>query len=79
MDYDGSIEMASDAVNLELYAPQLMAKAREQISLWPLSKNEKTIWNSRQEMIDYFLSCRNQEFYFLAETVRIPPDGLIRI
>lgn len=78
MDYNGSIEAASDIVNLELYDPRLLVKAKEQISLWPLSKYEKSVWKSRQEMLDYFLSCRNQEFYFFEESVHVPPDGLIR-
>jgi hypothetical protein len=79
MDYNGSVEVASDVVTLQLYDTRLMIKGRKQSLRWPLSKYERTVWKSRQEYVDYFLSCRNLEFEFEKQTVRIPADGAIHL
>ena len=79
MDYNGTVETAGDLVGIELFDPRPMAKGREQALQWPLFKHERTIWKSRQEKIDYFLSCQNQEFYFFEQSAHIPSEGAIRL
>lgn len=77
MDYNGTVETAGDSVGIKLFDPQLLLKQRDNILRWPLSKHERTVWESRQEKVDYFVSCHNPEFYFFEESVRIPLDGVI--
>jgi hypothetical protein len=79
MDYNGSVETASDLVGINLFDSKSISKNRESLSHWPLSDYEKTVWKSRQEKIEYFLSCRNEDFFFCEESVRIPQDGVIRL
>ena len=79
MDYNGTVETAGDLVGIELFDPRPMAKGREDLSHWPLFKHERTVWKSRHDMVDYFLSCRNQEFYFFEQSARIPQDGAIQL
>ena len=79
MDYNGTVETAGDLVGIELFDPRQMEKESGQLSHWPLLKHERTVWKSRQEMIDYFLSCRNGEFYFFEQSARIPSEGAIRL
>src|SRR3974390_2049490 len=49
MDYNGSVETASDVVTFKLYDQGLMERGQSQISRWPLSKYERTLWKSREE------------------------------
>jgi hypothetical protein len=77
MDYNGTVETAGDLVGILLFDPRPLTKHRAEILRWPLFKHERTVWRSRQERIDYFLSCRNREFYFFEESVRIPANGMI--
>jgi hypothetical protein len=79
MDYDGSIEIASDWVTFELYDQSLMEKNREQLSRWPLSKYRRTKWKSRQGFVEYLLSARNREFYFDKLPVKVPIDGVVHL
>jgi hypothetical protein len=79
MDYNGTVETAGDLVGIMLFDPRPMIKHREELLHWPLLKHERTVWGSRRERMDYFLSCRNREFYFFEESVRIPEDGVIRL
>jgi hypothetical protein len=79
MDYNGSVESAGDLVGIKLFDPRPMTKHRVELSSWPLLKHERTVWRSRQERIEYFLSCRNRDFYFFEQSARIPADGIIRL
>jgi len=79
MDYNGSVETASDVVTFKLYDQRLMEKGREQIARWPLSKYERTVWKSRKEFIEYLLSGRNREFDFEEQYVRLPTSGVIHL
>lgn len=79
MDYNGSVEVASDIVSFSLFDSRPMMRHREELSRWPLFKNEREVWGSRQDRIDYFLSCRNPEFYFFEQSTLIPGDGEIRL
>ena len=79
MDYNGSIETASDVVAFELYDQRFMEEGQKQISHWPLSKYERTLWKSRQEFIEYLLSARNREFDFDTQSMPIARDGVINL
>jgi len=79
MDYNGTVETAGDVFGVELYDPRQMEKQKETLSHWPLLKHERKLWKSRQEFIEYFLSCRNREFYFFEQSARIPTDGVIHL
>jgi hypothetical protein len=62
MDYDGSIESAREEVGLQLFNPEMMRASMDIVRAWPLLKYERTKWKSRQQVIDYFLSSRNNLF-----------------
>jgi hypothetical protein len=79
MDYDGSIETAADVMTIRLFDERPMMEHREELLRWPLFKHERTVWESREEFISYFLSCRNREFYFSDQSVRVPRDGVIHL
>jgi hypothetical protein len=79
MDYNGSVETAVDTVGIELFDAQRMAAQQETLSHWPLLKHERKVWRSRREFIDYFLSCRNREFYFFEQSAPIPEGGTIQL
>jgi hypothetical protein len=79
MDFNGSVESASDVVVFELYDSRLMKEDKGKVSRWPLSKYEKTVWHSRKEFMDYFISCSNPEFEFEKQSIRIPVDGAISL
>lgn len=79
MDYNGSVETASDIVTFELYDQGLMERGQSQISRWPLSKHERTLWKSRKQFIEYLLSARNREFDCDRQLMRIPQDGVIHL
>ena len=79
MDYNGTVETAEEFVHMDLFDPRPMMEHRERLLSWPLFMHEKTVRRSRQERVDYFLSSRNGDFYFFEESIRIPPDGVIRL
>ena len=75
MDYSGTIEEASQQVQMQLFD---VAGLRDRVNLalaWPLLRHESRIWTSRQEKVDYLLSCRNNEFLFPPSTIEIPQRG----
>lgn len=79
MDFNGSVETAEGTVNIELFDAQRMSAQQESLAHWPLLKHEQKHWRTRGEWIDYFLSCRNQEFDFLEQLTQIPEDGIIQL
>jgi hypothetical protein len=79
MDYNGTVEMAGNLVGIDLFDSRPMMKLRKQLSHGPLPRHQQTMWRSRQERMDYFLSSRNSEFYFFKGSVFIPEDGLIHL
>lgn len=79
MDYNGSVETAANTVTFELYDPNLIAKERDQVSRFPLSKYQRKFWKSQKDFIDYLLSCHNLEFNFDKLSVDIPSDGVIHL
>ena len=62
MDYDGSIETAKPEVEVSLFDPAWMIENKKLALAWPLLKNEKPKWKSRQEKYNYMISCRNPKF-----------------
>jgi hypothetical protein len=74
MDHSGTIEQAFQQVQVSLFD---VASFRSSVKLqlaWPLLKHEATVWNSRQQHVDYLLSCKNEEFVFPQCTKEIPSD-----
>ena len=60
MDYNGTIEKAISIVEISLYDPTPSLKNKSLV--WPLLKNEKNKWNTREEEYNYRTSCSNLEF-----------------
>jgi len=76
MDYDGSIESAHDRIRLHLFDPEMMRGSMDTVQAWPLLRHERAKWKSRQEVIDYFLSCRNNLFKAKQQYVSITQSPL---
>jgi hypothetical protein len=79
MECHASLELARDVVGIELFDPQPMMERREMLLSYPQGEHERTVWRSREDFIDYYLSCRNREFYLFEHSACIPQDGLIRL
>ena len=62
MDYDGSIETANPEVEVSLFDPTWMIENKTLALAWPLLKNEKPTWNSREEKYNYMISCKNPKY-----------------
>ncbi len=62
MDYDGSAETANPEVEVSLFDPTWMMGNKKLAMAWPLLKNEKPKWNSREEQYSYMVSCKNPKF-----------------
>lgn len=80
MDYDGTIESADQHVRLQLLDPAAFRRNIAALRALPLLPHEREQWRSREEQIEYVLSCRNAEFEYSAQRSRyvlIPPDGHI--
>jgi len=77
MDYNGSIDEASDIVTIRLFDPAPLREGYEQLLSWPLSAHESTRWDSRREWLDYMASCRNDLFAFDGIATRLPETTLL--
>jgi hypothetical protein len=75
MDYSGNLESASQRVVFHLFNPSLMRKSLALIEKWPLLPYEGSVWRSRQEVIAYYLSCRNEQFDFAETPVELAHNG----
>jgi hypothetical protein len=62
MDYNGSIQTANPSIEVSLFDPTWMLNNKKLYMAWPLLKNEKPNWNSREEKYNYMVSCTNLEF-----------------
>jgi hypothetical protein len=62
MDYDGSVESALPTVEVRLFDPTWSRANRRLALAWPLLKNERLKWSSREEEYEDRVSCRNLEF-----------------
>jgi hypothetical protein len=63
MDYNGTIEDASQSVNVTLFDVAQMRQHANDLKRWPLTKYELSLWKTPEERVDYFLSCRNELFF----------------
>ena len=77
MDYNGSLDNAVEVVTLRLFDPAPTREHYKELLAWPLFTHEKTRFGSRQEFLDYLLSCRNEHFAFPGISVRLPESPLI--
>lgn len=71
MDYNGSLGDAVDVVTLRLFDPASVREHYDQLLAWPLFTHEKTRWQSRRQLLDHLLSCRNDQFTFGGISVRL--------
>jgi hypothetical protein len=78
MDYNGSLDAASPVVLFELFDDERMEANREELLAWPLLRNEKKKWKSRNEVFDYMSSSSNRSFAAPKMTVELPSDGIVR-
>jgi len=78
MDYNGSIESAHPVVTLRLFSTEGMLQSIGLVQVWPLLKYESRKWRSREEMIEYFLSCRNGEFHAAPQRAKIEENGVLQ-
>ncbi len=74
MDYNGSIEAADQRVVLALYDVARARRRHKVMMAWPLLANERRRWTSRQERVDYLLSCRNENFHGSEQTALLGPS-----
>jgi hypothetical protein len=83
MDYNGSIETASQVVNIDLglpYRKELLEDKRflESIRKGYLQGYERLKWSSSAEMVSYYLSSRNNEFITKPQSVELRPNEIIQ-
>jgi hypothetical protein len=63
MDHNGTIETAIPPVTMKLLKKDRIEQNLPLLRAWPLLKNEKMWWRSREEKLQYWLSCRNDQVY----------------
>jgi hypothetical protein len=71
MDYNGTVDSANPAVSVHLLDKARIQNNLRVLSAWPLLKNEKKWWQSREDKIQYLLSCRNDQFRISAHSWNI--------
>jgi hypothetical protein len=64
MDYNGTIEDASQEVELFLFNVARLKNIKRFSLAWPLASHERTRWKSRKEWYAYHASARSDEFSF---------------
>ena len=79
MDFNGTLESASQTVTLFLFNAGDPHAFLANALAWPLLKHEQTVWASRQDWADYFLSCHNNQCSLPETTTAIPLDGPLRV
>jgi hypothetical protein len=75
MDYNGSIEAACQAVEINLLDVKQMA--RSGVLGWPLMPRDEKTWKSKKQRSDYFLSASNDKFFFFPVSVKIEEGKII--
>jgi len=78
MDYNGTLETAAQEVQLFLLDVTNIRSNQSAFMAWPLLIHEKTVWASRQEMLDYFLSSVNERYSMKELPAVIPSDGKLQ-
>ena len=79
MDYNGNLEVASQTVVLFLFDVGALKKNLANSLAWPLLPHEKTMWSSRQEKVDYLLSCRNEQYRFSESSFVVSAEGELSV
>jgi len=64
MDYDGTIETANSTIEVSLFNPAWLIENKNLAMAWPLLKNEKLKWRTKDEQYKYLTICRNNKFDF---------------
>ena len=78
MDYNGSIETASQVVSIDLdsrYKDELFLEISRK---GYLNGHERLKWAYSDEKISYYLSCTNGKFYTKPQSVEIRPNEFIQ-
>jgi len=79
MDYNGSIETASQVAAFDLQYQDKLYPSLEIARKRPLLGYERLKWQTSGEMIAYFLSCRNSEFFTEPQSVEIHLNEVIQL
>ena len=79
MDYNGSVESAVQAVYLDLLDTKRIAKSKEKLLQFSLMPHERKKWKSRDEIIDYWLSSTNENFFFFPFATKVETDKTIEV
>jgi hypothetical protein len=79
MDYNGSIATASQIVTLDLDYQDKLYPSLEIARKSPLLGYERHKWQNSDEIIDYFLSCRNSNFFTDPQSVKIRSNKIIQL
>jgi hypothetical protein len=79
MDYNGSLEEAVEVVTVHLFDLAPLRQHHTDALAWPLFTHERLHWKSREERLDYLLSCRNELFTFPGIAVRLAETPLLYI
>lgn len=79
MDYNGTIESANSIVEISLFDPTWMIDNKFNSLAWPLLKNEKLQWNSRDEKYKYMTSSNNLNFYIDPVSIDLNVISLIEL
>ena len=77
MDYNGTLESAVDIATIRLFDPAPTREHYSSLLAWPLFTHESARWQSRQQVLDYLISCRNEQFTFGGIAVRFPESALL--
>jgi len=79
MDYNGSIGSAVQVVYLDLLDTKRIVKNKKMLLSFPLMPNESKKWKSRAELINYWLSSANDDFFFFPSAVKIEENKIIEV
>jgi hypothetical protein len=79
MDFNGTLESASQSATFFLFNVRDLQTNLKIALAWPLLTYEKTVWRSRREQVDYFLSCRNDQYSLPETDVPIPRNGQVHL
>ncbi len=84
MDYNGSIETAAQVVSIDLGLRFRNKSLEDKRFIEIIRKRshlqgyERLKWSSSDEMVSYYLSCRNDEFNTKPQSVEIRPNEIIQ-
>ena len=79
MDFIGTLESASHTAVFFLFDTRELQANLDSALAWPLLTHERTIWQSRTQKIDYFLSCSNSRYRLSETEIAVPANGSLRL